>query len=175
MCVTKPPSRQTTRRFTLLLPACLQEFFEEFLLRGLAVVSMDIRGSGASFGVNRGPWLPEETQDSLELCDWIVQQPWSNGRIGTWGIRCGSQLPLRPWDRGADFRAGSYEGTAALLTTTAEHPSIVCCCPMYIFLVRPQTLSQSACRSLTDEPTAQRFKDVYRDVGFPGVSIIAPL
>ena len=40
--------------------------------------------------------MPEETADSLELLDWIVGQPWSNGRVGLWGI--------------------SYEGTRALLT-----------------------------------------------------------
>jgi predicted acyl esterase len=40
--------------------------------------------------------MPEETTDSLELLDWIVAQPWSNGREGLWGI--------------------SYEGTRALLT-----------------------------------------------------------
>lgn len=40
--------------------------------------------------------MPEETSDSLELLDWIVAQPWCNGRVGLWGI--------------------SYEGTRALLT-----------------------------------------------------------
>ena len=40
--------------------------------------------------------MPEETADSLELLDWIVAQPWCNGRVGLWGI--------------------SYEGTRALLT-----------------------------------------------------------
>jgi dienelactone hydrolase len=45
---------------------------------------------------HRGPWLPEETGDSLEVLDWVAKQRWSNGRVGLWGI--------------------SYEGTAALLT-----------------------------------------------------------
>jgi len=65
------------------------------------VVSMDIRGSGASYGQNRGPWLEEETEDSLLLLDWIAKQEWSNGRVGLWGI--------------------SYEGTRALLTGVAGH------------------------------------------------------
>jgi len=79
------------------LPPSLQRF----LAQGLAVVSMDIRGSGASYGQNRGPWLEEETEDSLLLLDWIAKQEWSNGRVGLWGI--------------------SYEGTRALLTGVAGH------------------------------------------------------
>lgn len=82
-------------------PPSLLFSLQRFLAQGLAVVSMDIRGSGASYGQNLGPWLEEETDDSLLLLDWIAKQEWSNGRVGLWGI--------------------SYEGTRALLTGVAGH------------------------------------------------------
>ena len=72
------------------------DYFEHFYMHGLAVVSFDIRGSGASMGVNKGPWMEEETEDSLEVLEWVCAQEWSNGKVGLWGI--------------------SYEGTRALLT-----------------------------------------------------------
>lgn len=37
----------------------------------MAVVSMDLRGSGASFGTHKGPWLEEESEDSVELMNWV--------------------------------------------------------------------------------------------------------
>ncbi|TFJ84189.1 hypothetical protein NSK_004180 [Nannochloropsis salina CCMP1776] len=90
------------------------EYFERFLSQGLAVVSMDIRGSGASFGCSRGPWLEVETEDAMVVMDWILHQPWSNGRLGLWGI--------------------SYEGTRALLSGVAGHRGVKAVVPMYMFL-----------------------------------------
>jgi len=53
---------------------------------GYAVVVADGRGSGASFGSRRAECAPEEIEDYGEVLDWIVRQPWSNGRVGAWGI-----------------------------------------------------------------------------------------
>jgi putative CocE/NonD family hydrolase len=53
---------------------------------GYAVVVADGRGSGASFGSRRAECAPEEIADYGEVIDWIVAQPWSNGRVGAWGI-----------------------------------------------------------------------------------------
>ena len=53
---------------------------------GYAVVVADGRGSGASFGSRRAECAPEEIEDYGEVIDWIVRQPWSNGRVGAWGI-----------------------------------------------------------------------------------------
>jgi predicted acyl esterase len=48
-------------------------------------VSMSIRGSGASGG-KLSPWRPRSRQDGYETIeDWIVKQPWSNGRVGIVG------------------------------------------------------------------------------------------
>ncbi|MFL6229043.1 MAG: CocE/NonD family hydrolase [Pyrinomonadaceae bacterium] len=55
------------------------------VLHGYAVVMVDVRGTGASFGVWTMPWSPAEVKDGGEIVDWIVAQPWSNGRVGAYG------------------------------------------------------------------------------------------
>jgi uncharacterized protein len=52
---------------------------------GYALVLVDVRGSGASFGTWRSPWSRAEIADLGEVVDWIVRQPWSNGRVGAYG------------------------------------------------------------------------------------------
>ena len=52
---------------------------------GYAVVYGDVRGTGASFGVWPHHRSRDETLDFSDVMDWIVAQPWSNGRIGAWG------------------------------------------------------------------------------------------
>ena len=48
-------------------------------------VNMSIRGSGASGG-KLSPWVPRSRQDGYEIIeDWIVKQPWSNGKVGIFG------------------------------------------------------------------------------------------
>jgi putative CocE/NonD family hydrolase len=59
---------------------------DHFSRRGYAVVVIDGRGSGASFGSRRAECAPEEIRDFGEVLDWIVRQPWSNERVGAWGI-----------------------------------------------------------------------------------------
>jgi len=53
---------------------------------GYASVIMDMRGAGASFGRKRSILMPDVTRDGSDVLDWIVAQPWSNGRVGTTGI-----------------------------------------------------------------------------------------
>lgn len=62
--------------------------------RGFGVVVVDARGTGASTGVSRHPWAPEEIADYGEVVRWAVSQPWCDGSAGAVGI--------------------SYEGAAAL-------------------------------------------------------------
>ncbi|CAM9869918.1 unnamed protein product [Ectocarpus fasciculatus] len=88
-------------------------FFKSFLSHDMVLVSVDVRGTGASFGTHPGPWSPEEQEDSLEVLDWIDRQSWSNGRVALWGL--------------------SYEATSAFFTSLLRHPSVVCCCPMFFF------------------------------------------
>jgi len=70
---------------------------------GYAVVRVDVRGTGASFGRLRFEWQPEDTQDAHTLVDWIIRQSWSNGKVGAYGV--------------------SYSGTTAELLAEAGHPA----------------------------------------------------
>ncbi len=85
------------------------DFFGE---HGYAVVVVDARGSGASFGTWLYPWTPTEIADNGEVVTWIVQQSWSNGQVGAMGI--------------------SYEGTAAQHFATINHPAVKAVIPQMI-------------------------------------------
>ena len=67
---------------------------------GYAVVIIDVRGSGASFGKSDYPWSPAEVEDYGEVVRWVINQPWSDGKVGAIGI--------------------SYEGTSANLLPVAQ-------------------------------------------------------
>jgi uncharacterized protein len=62
-----------------------REWLEALLERGYAVVFVDSRGSGASFGNSPGPFGPHETPDVVDAIAWAAAQPWSNGRVGMIG------------------------------------------------------------------------------------------
>jgi len=70
---------------TLLYPKPLSLYRYEFISRGYAWVVADARGAGSSFGDR--PWeMPTiDMQDSKEVLDWVVGQPWCNGKIGLIG------------------------------------------------------------------------------------------
>jgi putative CocE/NonD family hydrolase len=57
-----------------------------FVPRGYALVVVDARGTGASFGTRDSFRSPRERADYRTVADWIVAQPWSDGRIGATGI-----------------------------------------------------------------------------------------
>jgi len=78
---------------------------------GYAYVMLDVRGSGASFGVSTSPWSHEEVLDYRDVLDWITQQPWSNGRVGALGV--------------------SYEGNTAALLSALEHPAVRAVVPLF--------------------------------------------
>lgn len=83
-----------------------------FTSRGYAWVDVDARGSGASFGERPCPWYLEgEVADGAEIAQWIVSQPWSNGRIGSTGV--------------------SYEGTTADFLATTRHPAVKAIAPRF--------------------------------------------
>ena len=58
---------------------------ELFTSAGFALVVVDARGTGASFGWRAGELSEREIGDYGELIDWIAAQPWSNGRVGVYG------------------------------------------------------------------------------------------
>jgi predicted acyl esterase len=86
--------------------------YHRFLcLQGYALVLVDARGTGASFGVWRAPFSQDEIKDYDEVVDWIVKQPWSNGKIGALG--------------------NSYEGNTAVWLAVNKNPAIKAVIPRH--------------------------------------------
>jgi putative CocE/NonD family hydrolase len=86
------------------------KFRDFFVPRGYAVVVVDVRGTGASFGTRDSFRSPREREDSREIADWIVAQPWSNGAIGATGL--------------------SYLGAASDFLASTGHPAVKAIAPL---------------------------------------------
>lgn len=56
----------------------------DWVPRGYAVVTADVRGFGLSGGCVE-VWGPKEQQDQVDLVEWIARQPWSSGKVGFYG------------------------------------------------------------------------------------------
>lgn len=56
---------------------------EYFADHGYVVVAQDVRGKFRSEGESI-PWL-NEVYDGYDTIEWIVNQPWSDGKVGMWG------------------------------------------------------------------------------------------
>jgi uncharacterized protein len=61
---------------------------KEAQARGYVFVAQDTRGRFASEGENLPFHL--DVQDGRETINWVVKQPWCNGKIGTWGGSAGA-------------------------------------------------------------------------------------
>ncbi|MEZ5007733.1 MAG: CocE/NonD family hydrolase [Chitinophagales bacterium] len=101
-----PDLRWPFSMFTNGLIGPMGEAITEIVESGYAVVNIDSRGSGASFGDRKYPWSEEEYNDLAEIVDWIIQQEWSNQNVGTVGV--------------------SYSGTTAEFALVNQHPNIKC-------------------------------------------------
>ncbi|HWG92357.1 MAG TPA: CocE/NonD family hydrolase [Candidatus Thermoplasmatota archaeon] len=60
-------------------------FREYFVPRGYAVVLGDVRGTGYSEGCQNMMGAKEQ-QDAYDLVEWIAAQPWSDGKVGMYGV-----------------------------------------------------------------------------------------
>ncbi|MCJ7589319.1 MAG: CocE/NonD family hydrolase [Candidatus Aminicenantes bacterium] len=56
------------------------------LKHGYIFASVDVRGSGASFGASIGAFNPQEARDAYDVTEWFAAQPWCTGKIGMYGI-----------------------------------------------------------------------------------------
>jgi predicted acyl esterase len=65
---------------------------EFFARRGYVFVVQDVRGRGGSTGQHL-PFLTEE-EDGAAALDWVVAQPWSDGRVGMMGPSYGSYASM---------------------------------------------------------------------------------
>ena len=81
---------------------------EWYVGHGYTYVHADVRGSGRSEGEFEFMGLNEQ-QDYVELIDWIVKQPWCNGRVGGIGQ--------------------SYYAMAQWLMSTYNPPGLACIAP----------------------------------------------
>ena len=82
-----------------------------FVPAGYNVVVVDVRGTGASFGHREGFRSPQERSDYSEVADWVIDQSWSDGRIGVTGI--------------------SYLGAAADFVASTGHPAVKAIAPLF--------------------------------------------
>ncbi|GAA5068474.1 CocE/NonD family hydrolase [Lysobacter panacisoli] len=62
-----------------------------FARNGYAVLVQDVRGKFESQGDDFVPWR-HATGDGVATLDWIVHQPWSNGKVGTIGCSALGEL-----------------------------------------------------------------------------------
>ena len=62
------------------------KYVETFIPRGYALVTVDVRGTGASFGHRPVEFHEKEIRDYPNVLQWVLRQEWCNGKIGTGGI-----------------------------------------------------------------------------------------
>lgn len=87
------------------------EFAGQIAAYGYANVVMELRGAGASFGQKDATFFNTTVSDGADVLDWIVAQPWSNGRVGATGI--------------------SGPGLLSQWMTTAKHPALRAIAPRF--------------------------------------------
>ena len=80
---------------------------EFFAARGYAVVSQDVRGKHASGGEYQVQ--SHDRDDGYDTIDWAASQPWSTGKVGTFGC--------------------SYLGEVQILLAGARHPAHLAAVP----------------------------------------------
>jgi putative CocE/NonD family hydrolase len=76
---------------------------ELFVRQGFALVIQDVRGKWGSESAGDYHFYRSDRDDGCDTLDWIVAQPWSNGRVGTYGC--------------------SSLGETQLLLATRRHPA----------------------------------------------------
>lgn len=82
----------------------LRQIDEYFLDQNYILAKVDVRGTGASYGVRSGEYTPTEVKDAWYIVDWVINQPWSDGNVGAYGT--------------------SYSGTTAELLCATKHSAI---------------------------------------------------
>lgn len=87
---------------------------DRWVSAGFALVLVDARGTGASFGTWPRPWNDDQRDDLREIVDWIVAQEWSDGTVGGYGT--------------------SYDGSTAHLLAATGHPAVRAVVPRFALL-----------------------------------------
>lgn len=99
------------------------KYVKQLVPHGYALVTADVRGTGASFGSRLVDLSPEETSDYVHVLDWAKEQSGCNGKFAVGGI--------------------SYDGMAAaqLVAATHDRPDILAA----VFLMNPVNLFEDLC------------------------------
>ena len=118
--VTSICQREQSRCPTLVSPtpyrkddyigSAWQHVITYFVERGYAHVVADFRGLGSSSGIAAEAMSDSEAGDGVELVEWAASQPWSDGRVGMYGV--------------------SYGGISALRTAAARPPHLRAIIPL---------------------------------------------
>ncbi|MBC3421423.1 CocE/NonD family hydrolase [Pseudomonas wayambapalatensis] len=87
------------------------KYRDQFVPYGYAVVVVDVRGTGASFGSRDSFRSPAERADTVQVVDWIIAQSWSNGRVGATGV--------------------SYLGASSDFLASTGHPAVKAIAPLF--------------------------------------------
>jgi len=66
-----------------------------FARHGYACIRVDMRGSGSSDGVLHDEYTDQEVDDGVAVIEWIAEQSWCNGKVGTMGISWGGITGLQ--------------------------------------------------------------------------------
>jgi len=107
------------RRFALR-PGCRNDidacptvafYRDNFVAKGYALVAVDVRGSGASYGARDGFRSPAERLDHHDVADWVSKQDWCTGSVGATGI--------------------SYPGAASDFLASTNHPAVKAVAPLF--------------------------------------------
>lgn len=104
-----PARKRSTSAILVRLPydksaefAFMPHLATRLLEDGYAVVVQDVRGKVRSEGVTRA--FASEVLDGFDTLDWLTKQPWSDGKVGTFG--------------------DSYYGYTQWASLTSQHPAI---------------------------------------------------
>lgn len=87
------------------------QMIKKIVLNNYAVVNIDVRGTGASFGCQRDPFSIEQIKDAEEVISWIVAQKWADGNVGLLGA--------------------SYTGMSAEFSLANKHPNVKALMSLY--------------------------------------------
>jgi uncharacterized protein len=63
--------------------------------RGLALVRVDVRGTGRSEGVALDEYTEAEQEDGVETVAWLREQAWCSGSVGAYGVSYGGFAALQ--------------------------------------------------------------------------------
>jgi predicted acyl esterase len=80
---------------------------------GYACVRVDMRGNGDSDGLLFDEYTQQEQDDACDVIAWLVQQPWSTGKVGMMGISWGGFNSLQV----AALRPQGLEAVVTLCST----------------------------------------------------------